>query len=336
MSSPIVECVPNFSEGRDEAVIEAIALSISTVEGISLLGVEPGADANRTVYTFLGSPAAVVDAAAAAAKTAFARIDMAKHRGAHPRMGALDVCPFVPVSGVGLGACAELAEAAAARIAGELGVPVYLYEAAASRPQRRSLAYLRSGEYEALPAKLLLSEWAPDYGPATFVPHWGATAVGARELLIAYNVNLNTRDARLADGIAARIRESGRGPGRLKAVRAIGWYIDAYGCAQVSVNLLDYKTTPLHAVFETVREEAGKSGLLVEGSEIVGLVPLESILLAGRYYLEKVGAGGGKAPPLSEADLVKAAIRSLGLDSVAPFDPRRKILEYAAGQGQNG
>jgi glutamate formiminotransferase / formiminotetrahydrofolate cyclodeaminase len=349
-SSPIVECVPNFSEGRDTAAIEAIARSISGVEGVSLLGVEPGADANRSVYTFLGPPHAVVGAAVAAARTAFPLIDMAQHSGAHPRIGALDVCPFVPVSGIDLEACVELAKEAAARIAEELGVPVYLYEAAASRPQRRSLAYIRSGGYEALRAKLLSREWAPDYGPAAFVPRWGATVVGARAFLIAYNLNLNTRDTRLAEEIAKNIRESGRLArdsrgypikdgegkairisGRLKAVRAIGWYIDAYGRAQVSVNLLDYETTPLHLVFETVEEEAQKLGLRVEGGEIVGLVPLDPILRAGRRLLEKELAG--EAALAGEAELVKAAIRYLGLDSVAPFDPGRKILEYAAIRG---
>jgi glutamate formiminotransferase / formiminotetrahydrofolate cyclodeaminase len=334
MSSPIVECVPNFSEGRDKGVIEAIARSISAVEGVSLLGVESGADANRSVYTFLGPPDAVVEAAVAAAKTAFARIDMAGHKGVHPRMGALDVCPFVPVSGIELGACVELAKAAASRIAAELGVPVYLYEAAATRPERRSLAYIRSGGYEALRAKLGSKEWEPDYGPAAFIPSWGACVVGAREFLIAYNINLNTRDAARAREIAGNIRESGRGPSRLRAVRAIGWYIEAYRCAQVSVNLLDYKASPLHLVFETVKLEAEKLGLEVEGSEIVGLVPLDPILLAGKHCLEKEAAG--KAAIAGEAELVEAAVSSLGLDSVAPFDPGRKILEYAAASGAKG
>jgi glutamate formiminotransferase / formiminotetrahydrofolate cyclodeaminase len=357
MAAPIVECVPNFSEGRDKAVIEAIARSISGVAGVSLLDVDPGADANRSVYTFIGAPEAVVEAAVAAAKTAFALIDMAKHSGAHPRMGALDVCPFVPVSGIDIAGCVALSRKAAGRIADELGVPVYLYEAAASMPARRSLAYIRSGEYEALPAKLSSPEWMPDYGPAAFVARWGATAVGARGFLIAYNVNLNTLDKRLAHEVAMNVRETGRAvkdpngnpmrdaagapiriPGRLKAVRAIGWYIGEYRCAQVSINLLDYRATPLHLVFETVKEEAEKLGLLVTGSEIIGLVPRDPILLAGRYFLEKGGKGEGvgEAKLASEAELIESAISSMGLDSVAPFVSAKKILEYAAGPAANG
>jgi glutamate formiminotransferase/formiminotetrahydrofolate cyclodeaminase len=347
MSSPIVECVPNFSEGRDRFVIEAIGDSISEVEGVSLLGVDVGADTNRSVYTFVGPPDAVVEAATAAARCAFELIDMSKHSGAHPRMGALDVCPFVPVSGTDLDSCARLSKLAAKNIAGELGVPVYLYEAAASRPERRSLAYIRAGEYEALPAKLARKEWAPDFGPSAFVPRWGATAVGAREFLIAYNINLNTKDAGLASKLAMKVRESGipaknaegksiRLPGRLKAVRAIGWYIEAYGCAQVSINLLDYRTTPLHVLFETVREEADKLGLTVTGSEIVGLVPREPILLAGRHFLERAGGLAGASEEAREAIFVDAAIRSMGLDSVAPFSRDKKILEYAAGFGARG
>jgi glutamate formiminotransferase / formiminotetrahydrofolate cyclodeaminase len=353
MAPPLVECVPNFSEGRDRGVIEAIGLSISAVPGVSLLDIDSGIDANRSVYSFVGSPDAVVEAAVAAARAAFGLIDMARHRGVHPRMGALDVCPFVPLSGMGMASCVELSKRAAGRIAGELGVPVYLYEASASRPERRSLAYLRSGEYEALPAKLGSSEWAPDYGPASFVPSWGATAVGAREFLIAYNVNLDTRDGRLAAEIAGRLRESGRVardargallkdasgialriPGRFKDVRAIGWYIEAYGCAQVSFNILDYRIAPLHAVFEAVREEAESLGLRVTGSEIVGLVPLEPILLAGRHFHERSGLRGraneGAAGAAGEGELIGAAVAFLGLDSVAPFESDRKIVEYAA------
>lgn len=344
MGSPIVECVPNFSEGRDKNVVDAIARSISDVAGVSLLGVDPGADTNRTVFTFIGGPEAVARAALAAAKTAFRLIDMSNHSGAHPRMGALDVCPFVPVSGIDMETCVELAKHVGAAIASELGVPVYLYEAAASRPERKSLARIRAGEYEALAAKLAKSEWAPDYGPAAFVPRWGASAVGARKFLIAYNVNLNTRDRRLAHEIALRIRESGRAardgagnpiedaagktvkiPGRLKGVRAIGWYIDTYRCAQVSINLLDYETTPLHAVFEAVKEEAEKLGLLVTGGEIVGLVPLAPLVGAGRHFLGKMG----KSEVAGEAELVETAIRSMGLDSVSPFEPSHKIVEYA-------
>ncbi len=342
--SKIVECVPNFSEGRDKGVIEAIAQAISGVSEVKILDVDPGADTNRTVYTFAGPPAETVEAAMAAARAARELIDMRSHSGAHPRMGALDVCPFVPVSGITMEECADLARSLGRRMAEELGIPVYLYEAAASRPERRSLADIRSGEYEALPEKLRKPEWAPDFGPAVFDPRWGASVVGAREFLIAYNVNLNTRDRKLAHEIALNIREGGRAakgpdgaslrdsqgnliktPGRLNHVRAIGWYIDSYRRAQVSINLTDYRATPLHVVYETVREEAEKLGLLVTGSEVVGLLPLDPLVEAGRYYLRKAGKSGG-AP---EADLLETAVHSLGLDSVAPFEAGKKVVEYA-------
>jgi glutamate formiminotransferase / formiminotetrahydrofolate cyclodeaminase len=341
----LVECVPNFSEGRDKSVIDAIAASISSVAGVKLLDVDPGADTNRTVYTFVGGPEAVIEAAVRSAATARSLIDMSRHHGAHPRMGALDVCPFVPVTGVSMDECVEIAKWAAGRMAAELAVPVYLYEHAASRPERRSLADIRSGEYEALPDKLSRPEWAPDYGPATFVPGWGATVVGARDFLIAYNVNLNTRDRKLANEVALSVREGGRAardghgnvvkdaagrtvmvPGRLKHVRAIGWYIDTYRMAQVSINLTNYKETALHTVFETVKEEAEKRGLSVCGSELVGLVPLEPLLEAGRHYLRRMG----KSPGAPERELVELAVTTLGLDSVAPFDPKKKIIDYVA------
>ena len=344
MASPIVECVPNFSEGRDKGIIEAIARSISGVAGVSLLDVDPGADTNRTVYTFIGAPEAVAEAALAAAKTAFALIDMSRQSGAHPRMGALDVCPFVPVSGIDMDACVALSRKVGEDIARELGVPIYLYEAAATKPEWKSLAYIRSGEYESLPAKLASPEWVPDFGPASFVPRWGATVVGAREFLIAYNVNLNTRDKKLASEIACAIREAGgvvkdsagkalrdaegktvKKEGRLKEVRAIGWYIDAYRCAQVSINLLDHRTTPLHVLFETVKEEAEKRGALVTGSEIIGVVPLNPMLVAGRHFLCKMGKSEGA----SDAELVETAVRSMGLDAITTFDPAKRIVEYA-------
>ncbi|MBL8968569.1 MAG: glutamate formimidoyltransferase [Spirochaetaceae bacterium] len=340
----IVECVPNFSEGRDRSVIDAISRAISGVAGVSLLDVDPGADTNRTVYTFVGSPDEVVEAAFRAAKTAHELIDMSKHSGAHPRMGALDVCPFVPVAGVTMADCVEISKRFGERLASELKLPVYLYEYAASRPERRSLADIRSGEYEALADKLRKPEWAPDFGPAEFRPRWGATVTGAREFLVAYNVNLNCRDKKLANEVALTIREGGRAakdangntvkdaagntvkvPGLLKDVRAIGWYIDAYKCAQISINLVNYNTTPLHVVFETAKAEAEKLGLLVTGSEIVGLLPLEPLLLAGRHFLKKMGKSEGA----SERELVETAVRSMGLDSVAPFDPDKKIVEYA-------
>ncbi len=341
----IVECVPNFSEGRDRSIIDAIAKSIQAVQGVSLLDVDPGADTNRTVFTFVGDPDAVVEAAVRSAATARAPIDKAKHTGAHPRMGAMDVCPFVPVSGVTMEECVEMAKKAAARIAAELSVPVYLYEHAASRPERRSLADIRSGEYEALPDKLGKPEWKPDFGPAAFVPGWGATVVGARDFLVAYNVNLNTRDKKLANEVALAVREGGRAardaagaivkgadgknvmvPGRLRHVRAIGWYIDTYRKAQVSINLTNYRETPLHVVYETVKEEAEKLGLSVCGSELVGLVPLAPLVETGRYYLARMGKSQG-AP---ESELIELAVATLGLDSVAPFDPAKKIIDYVA------
>lgn len=341
----LVECVPNFSEGRDRSVIDAIAREISAVTGVSLLDVDPGADTNRTVYTFVGEPEAVVEAAVRSARCAKTLIDMSKQTGAHPRMGAMDVCPFVPVSGIEMDECVELAKRAGKRIAEELGVPVYLYEYAASRPERRSLADIRAGEYEALAEKLKQPQWAPDYGPANFVPGWGATVVGAREFLIAYNINLNTKDPKQANDIAMSMREAGRAarddkgaiikdeagktvklPGLLRHVRGIGWYIEDYRCAQISINLTNFKETALHTVYETARAEAEKRGLLVTGSEVVGLLPLEPLVEAGRFYLTKMG----KSPGAPTGELVDLAIRSMGLDSVAPFDPLKKIIEYTA------
>jgi glutamate formiminotransferase / formiminotetrahydrofolate cyclodeaminase len=336
-SQRIVECVPNFSEGRDRGIVDAIARSISSTPGAFLLGVDPGADANRAVYTFAGGPEAVLAAALASARTAWELIDMSRHSGAHPRMGALDVCPFVPVSGVSMEDCVELSRAFGAALAGELAVPVYLYERSASRPGRRSLAAVRAGGYEGLAARLASAEWAPDFGPASFVPRWGATATGAREFLIAYNVNLDTRDAGLASEIARAVRESGRAardaegravriPGLLKGVRAIGWYMESYRRAQVSINLLDYRATPLHAVYEAVAAEAARLGAAATGSELVGLAPLAALVEAGRHYS---GAAGLAAGPADERDLVAAAVRALGLDELAPFDPEARIFEYA-------
>jgi glutamate formiminotransferase / formiminotetrahydrofolate cyclodeaminase len=339
----LVECVPNFSEGRDRAVIDSIAAAISGVSSVKLLDVDPGADTNRTVYTFVGDPEGVAEAALKAAHKAYELIDMSRHKGAHPRIGALDVCPIVPVSGVTMDDCVEIARGIGRRLGEELQVPVYFYEYAASSEARRSLAAIRTGEYEGLQAKLLEPEWAPDAGPVKFDPRYGASVVGAREFLIAYNVNLNTRDRRLANEIALNIREGGRlkrdaqgnpvvdgsgekvkVPGRLKAVRAIGWYMDQYRQAQVSINLLDYKTTPLHIVFETVRDEAEKLGLIVTGSELVGLTPVQPMLDAARFYLRKQGKSSG----VPERELVEMAVRSMGLDQLGPFDPDRKIVEY--------
>jgi glutamate formiminotransferase/formiminotetrahydrofolate cyclodeaminase len=347
--SRLVECVPNFSEGRDRAVIDAIANAVSGVSGVKLLDVDPGADTNRTVYTFVGPPDAVSEAAVQAALRAAALIDMSRHQGAHPRIGALDVCPIVPISGVTMGECVQIARDIGRRLANELQVPVYFYEQAATREARRSLADIRAGEYEGLERKLADPEWAPDCGPAAFNRRSGATVVGAREFLIAYNVNLNTRDKRLAHDIALAVRENGRlkrdaqgrvvtddagqalrVPGRLKAVRAIGWYIEQYRQAQVSVNLLDYKKTALHEVFEAVREEAERRGLLVTGSELVGMTPLEPMLQAGRFFFRKQGKSAG----MPERELTAMAVRSLGLDQLAPFDADKKVIEYAV-RGQS-
>lgn len=340
----LVECVPNFSEGRNKSIIDAIARAITSVQGVSLLDIDAGADTNRTVYTFVGIPEAVAEAAVESAKCAYELIDMSVHTGAHPRMGALDVCPFIPVSGISMKECVELSRIVGKQIAEELQVPVYLYEYAATSPARKSLADIRAGEYEALEEKLTKSEWKPDFGPVCFVPRWGASVVGAREFLIAYNVNLNTRDKKLANEVALAIREGGKAardehgnlikdasgntvkvPGRLKNVRAIGWYIDAYKCAQVSINLTNYKETPLHTVFETVKEEAEKRGLRVTGSEIVGLVPKTPLVEAGKFY----AALSGKSKGAPEQELLQTAVQTLGLDSVAAFDINKKIIEYA-------
>ncbi len=342
--SPLVECVPNFSEGRDKSVIDAISRAISGVSGVRLLDVDAGADTNRTVYTFVGTPDAVSEAAFRGAVEAASLIDMSKHQGAHPRMGALDVCPIVPVSGVTMDQCVEAARALGRRLAEELALPVYFYEYAATRPERRNLADIRAGEYEGLRQKLADPAWTPDAGPAAVNERLGATIVGAREFLIAYNVNVNSRDQKLANEVALNIREAGRlkrdsknqvvtdeqgrelrVPGKLKAVRAIGWYIEQYRQAQVSVNLLSYRTTPLHEVFETTREEAGKLGLVVTGSELVGMTPLEPLVEAGRFYLRKQGRSAG----LPERELVELAIHTLGLSQLSPFDPDKRIIEYA-------
>jgi glutamate formiminotransferase/formiminotetrahydrofolate cyclodeaminase len=340
----LVECVPNVSEGRDRTAIESIADAIRGVAGVTLLDVESGAATNRTVYTFVGSPANVSEAALQMARRVASLLDMSRHTGEHPRIGALDVCPIVPVSDVTMEECVGIARTLGRRIAAELHIPVYFYEHAASRDERRSLADVRAGEYEALADRLRDPAWAPDCGPAEFNARLGATVVGAREFLVAYNVNLNTRDRRLAHEIALRIRAIGRlerdsagnaitgadgkpvrTPGRLKAVRAIGWYIEEYRQAQVSINLLDFKTTPLHVAYEAVQEEAQRLGLVVTGSELIGMVPLQVLIDAGRYYLRRQGKSSG-AP---EGALIETAIESLRLNQHAPFDPQRKIIEYA-------
>ncbi len=339
----LVECVPNFSEGRDTEKIGAIRREIEAVAGVKLLDVDPGASTNRTVVTFIGAPEAVKEAAFRAIAKAAEVIDMRVHKGAHSRIGATDVCPFVPVSGVTMDDCVRLAGELGARVAGELGIPVYLYEAAARKPERRNLAVVRAGEYEGLSEKLKDPRWAPDLGKPVFNPKSGATVIGAREFLIAYNFNLNTRDRKLAHEIALSLRESGRAkrdkdgnivkdargrtvkvPGRFKEVKSVGWYVEDYGTAQISVNFTNYKVTPVHVVFDEARRLAGKLGLRVTGSELVGLIPKEALLMAGRYYLEKQG----KSPGVPEEELIRVAVRSLGLSDVAPFDPGKKIIEY--------
>jgi len=341
----IVECVPNFSEGRDMTVIKQITDAIEAVEGVMLLDVDPGADTNRTVVTFVGSPEAVKEAAFQAVKRAAEVIDMSKHHGAHPRMGATDVCPFVPVSGVTMEDCVAIAREVGRRVGEELHIPVYLYEEAATKEEWRNLAEVRKGEYEGLKERFESGDpyWTPDFGPAEFNEKAGATAVGAREFLIAYNINLNTKDRKLAHNVALNLREKGRAkrdedgkivrdengkkvmvPGRLKYTKAIGWYIEEYGFAQISINLTNYKKTPWHTVFEVAREEAEKAGLIVTGSELVGLIPKQAVLDAGRYFLRKQGKSSG----VSERELIEEAVLSMGLSQIAPFDPNEKIIEY--------
>ncbi|MDP6529206.1 MAG: glutamate formimidoyltransferase [Gemmatimonadota bacterium] len=341
--SRIVECVPNISEGRDRTVIDAVTAVVQNIPGVALLDVDPGEETNRTVITLVGNPDATVDAAFRLIAEAQRRIDMSAHSGAHPRMGATDVCPFVPVSGVTMDECAELARKLGTRVGEELGIPVYLYEHAASRPERQNLAAVRAGEYEGLAAREGKSEWDPDFGPAKFNPRSGATAIGARNFLIAYNINLDTRSRKLAHDIALDIRERGRRkrdssgkairdhdgkfvmvPGRLKECKAVGWLIPEYGAAQISMNLTNAEVTPVHIAFDAVVEEATRRGLRVTGSEIVGLVPLRALRDAGLHYLRRQGL----SPAVSEADLVQQAVKSLGLDDLTPFDPASKIIEY--------
>lgn len=389
----LVECVPNFSEGRDRAKIKAITDAIEAVSGAKLLDVDPGADTNRTVVTFVGAPDVCVQAAFAAIAKAAEVIDMRTHSGAHPRMGATDVCPFVPVQGIEMAACAELARRLGARVGSELGIPVYLYEAAASTPERKNLADVRKGEYEALPNKLSDPAWRPDFGPAQFNAKSGATVIGARPFLIAYNVSLNTRDKALATDIAFELREKGRvaraqtghsvyargailtyrdgafpcgncgfiaataeeifahastahgcdlpallrandvdpqqlvgqkayRAGQFQSCKAIGWYVDTYKRAQISINLTDYETTPPHAVLESARELARVRGLQVTGSEIVGLVPAAALVEAGRFYLQRQG----RSPWVPLSDVLETAAQSLGLGDVQPFDAAKKVL----------
>jgi glutamate formiminotransferase / formiminotetrahydrofolate cyclodeaminase len=342
----VVECVPNISEGRNPEVYDAAAAAAASVAGVTLLNVDPGAETHRTVITLVGDPEAVVEGAYRLVETALRSIDMTTHKGAHARMGAVDVVPFVPVADMTMDECADLARRLGERVGRELGIPVYLYEHAASTPERRNLADVRGGEYEGLAEKLKDPRWKPDYGPATFVPKSGALVTGARKFLVAYNVNLNTLDKRLANRVAFDIREKGRvkrdaageplldasgeqvwEPGILQSVKAVGWTIPEFGCAQVSMNLTDLDLTPLHVAFDTTEERAIARGLRVTGSELVGLVPLGVLVEAGRHYLRRMERSAG----VPEASLIQTAIRTLGLSEVKPFDPRERVIEYRLG-----
>ncbi len=335
---PIIECVPNFSEGRDLAVIEAIAAAIAAIPGVKLMHVDIGKDANRTVMTFAGEPEAVVEAAFEAIRVAAEKIDMRNHTGAHPRIGATDVCPLVPVANIAMETVVEYAHLLARRVGEELQIPVYLYEAAAATPQRKNLAVIRVGEYEGLKKKMEDTNWKPDYGPIHFNDRAGATVIGARDFLIAYNLNLSTTAVAVAKAIAGELRESGRSvvengikkvlPGRLPAVKAIGWYMDAYGCAQVSTNLTNIHLTPLHIAFETCQALALQHGCRVTGSELIGMLPLEVLRNAGYYFAGKEGL---PAAALTEASLIDKAVEVLGLAALGPFVARDRIIEYRLG-----
>lgn len=340
MSERILECVPNFSEGRDPGVIEAIAAAVRAVDGVKLLDVDPGASTNRTVFTFAGSPEAVCEAAFQAAKVGCGLIDMSRHHGEHPRFGALDVCPLVPISGITLDETVPYARKLAKRLGEELGLTIFNYGY-----QSEDLSVVRAGEYEGLEAKL--HQTKPDFGPAKFNPKSGASAVGARDILVAYNVNLNTTSVRRANSVAFDVREKGRmkrigdpitgeivrdaegnpiyEPGALKSVKAIGWFIEEYGFAQVSMNLTDVRATPIHLAFDETCERARERGIRVTGSELIGLIPLSAMLEAGRYFLRKQTRSTG----VSDSELIKVAVKSMGLDELAPFKPEEKIIEYA-------
>ena len=339
----LIECVPNFSEGNDLSVIKQITDCIEAVAGVRLLNVDPGKATNRTVVTFVGTPDAVVDAAFNAIQLAGGLIDMRKHKGEHPRMGATDVCPFVPVSGITMEETAAHARRLAEKVGGELRIPVYLYEAAQTNKSRSNLSVIRAGEYEGFAKKILLPDWRPDFGPAEFDARRGATVIGAREFLVALNVNLNTTSTRRANAVAFDVREAGRTrtdaqgnalrdahgnalvtPGSLKNVKAIGWFIQEYGVAQISMNLTNTAVTPVHVAFDAVAEKAAERGMRATGSELVGVIPLQCLLDAGKYFLEKQQRSVG----VPESELVKIAVKSMGLDELAPFNPAERVIEY--------
>src|SRR6267378_4950888 len=347
----LIECVPNFSEGRDPNVIRQITTAIESVDGVSLLDVDPGASTNRTVVTFVGSPEAAVEAAFRGIQKAAELIDMRKHKGAHPRMGATDVCPFVPVSDVSWEEAIACAKQLGKRVAEELNIPVYLYEKAAGDPSRSNLSAIRTGEYEGFFEKIKQPQWKPDFGPSAFNEKSGATVIGVRDFLIAYNVNLNTKSVRRANAVAFDVREQGRVktedgtpsgkpvldsngepvriPGMLKHVKAIGWFVKEYGIAQVSMNLTNIEETPLHVAFDACVEAAAKRGMRVTGSEIVGMVPKKCLTDAGRYFLRKQKWSEGA----SEEELIDIAVKSMGLSELKPFDPKEKVIELKIESG---
>jgi glutamate formiminotransferase / formiminotetrahydrofolate cyclodeaminase len=342
----IIECVPNFSEGRNMEIINHITTQIESVDGVKLLNVDPGKATNRTVVTFVGDPDAVIEAAFQAIKRASELIDMSKHKGEHARMGATDVCPLIPIANISMEETAEYARKLGERVGKELNIPVYLYEDAQKNPERKNLSVIRAGEYEGFFEKIKKPEWKPDYGPAEFNAKSGGTVIGARDFLVAYNINLNTTSSRRANAIAFDVREAGRVkregdpltgkivtdengkpvtiPGSLKSVKAVGWFIEEYGIAQISMNLTNINVTPIHIAFDEVCKKAEERGIRVTGSELVGLVPLKAMLDAGKYFLEKQQRSTG----VSEKELVKIAVKSLGLDELGPFEPEKRIIEY--------
>ena len=342
----LIECVPNFSEGLDLSIIKQITDECEKVDGIKLLNVDPGKTTNRTVVTFVGNPQAVIDAAFNAIKKAGELIDMSKHKGEHPRMGATDVCPLIPIKNISLQQTAIYAQILAKRVAEELNLPIYLYEEAQTNKKRSNLSEIRAGEYEGYFKKILLPEWKPDFGPQIFDEKRGATVIGARDFLVAYNINLNTTSTRRANSIAFDVREAGRVlrdgdpitgkvilnadgspksiPGSLKSVKAIGWYIQEYGVCQISMNLTNINITPIHIAFDEVVKKASDRGIRVTGSELIGLIPLKGMLDAGKYFLNKQKRSVG----VSESELIKIAVKSMGLDELAPFNPEERIIEY--------
>lgn len=346
MNYQLIECVPNFSEGNDMNIIKQITNEIELVEGVKLLNVDPGKATNRTVVTFVGPPEAVIEAAFQAIKKASELIDMSKHKGEHPRMGATDVCPLIPIAGISMEETAEYAKKLGARVGKELNIAIYLYEAAQANKDRNNLSVIRGGEYEGFFKKIKLPEWEPDFGPAEHSIKSGSTVIGARDFLVAYNINLNTTSTRRANSIAFDVREAGRVkregnqatgkivtdekgnpvniPGSLKSVKAIGWFIEEYGVAQISMNLTNINITPVHIAFDEVCKKANERGIRVTGSELVGLIPLKAILDAGKYFLEKQNRSTG----VSQKELIKIAVKSLGLDELAPFKPEERIIEY--------